>query len=211
MLGINQQEQMETTMYSTTLKFSFLISVILFTGLILPKTTKAHCDRVNGPVAVAAKKALATANVDKVHIWVTQEQEGELEATYRQAMKVYGQGGDSKELAERYFMENAVRLHRLAEGMPYTGLKPAQPEPQAIQTAEQALETGDLKPATDLLISEMKEKASHLFEQAVEAQKNKDASVTAGRKWTDAYVKYVIYIQGLYTTIQAGPAHGVGE
>jgi hypothetical protein len=27
----------------------------------------------------------------------------------------------------------------------------------------------------------------------------------------DAYVKYVIYVHGLHQTIQAGPAHGVGE
>jgi hypothetical protein len=196
---------------SNTIKITTLLTALFITGLSLPQAAQAHCDRVNGPVAVPAKKALKTGDLDKVLIWVTEEQEAELKATYRQAMKVYNQGGASKELAERYFMENVVRLHRLAEGMPYTGLKPAQPAPEAIQTAEKALETGNLNPATDLLISEMKKKASHLFEQAVEAKKDKDESVATGRKWANAYVQYVIYIEGLYETIQAGPAHGVGE
>jgi len=39
----------------------------------------------------------------------------------------------------------------------------------------------------------------------------KGENVEAGREWVDAYVKYVIYVNGLYKTIQAGPAHGVGE
>jgi len=196
---------------SNITKIATLLTALFITGLILPQATQAHCDTVNGPVAVAAREALAIENVDKVLIWVTAEQEGELEATYRQAMKVYRQGGDSKELAERYFMENAVRLHRLAEGMSYTGLKPAQPHPEAIQTAEKALEIGELNPATDLLITDMREKASHLFKEAMEAKKHKDDSVAAGRKWVNAYVRYAIYIEGLHHTIQAGPAHGVGE
>src|SRR5699024_11198245 len=108
------------------------------------------------------------------------------------------QGGDSKKLAERYFMENAVRLHRVAEGMPYTGLKPAQPHPEAIQKAEKALDLGELNPAIDLLVTDMKEKASHLFEEAMEAKDYRDESVAAGRKWINAYVKYVIYIEGLH-------------
>lgn len=187
------------------------MTALFITGLILPRAARAHCDTINGPVAVAAREALATQNVDKVLIWVTEEQEAELEATYRQAMKVYKQGDSSKELAERYFMENAVRLHRLAEGMSYTGLKPAQPHPEAIQKAEKALEIGELSPATDLLITDMKEKASHLFKEAMEAKKHKDDSVAAGRKWVNAYVRYAIYIEGLHHAIKAGPAHGVGE
>ncbi|HLR26082.1 MAG TPA: DUF6448 family protein, partial [Fodinibius sp.] len=70
---------------------------------------------------------------------------------------------------------------------------------------------GKLSSATDLLITDMTEKASHLFKEAMEAKAHKDESVEAGRKWVNAYVKYAIYIEGLHHTIQAGPAHGVGE
>lgn len=196
--------------YSNAIKTAALLTT-LGIGLLLPTVVEAHCDTVNGPVAVAAREALATEDVDKVLIWVTDQQEAELEAAYRQALKVYKQGGASKELAERYFMENAVRLHRLAEGMSYTGLKPARPHPEAIQKAEKALELGELNPATDLLITDMRKKASHLFKEAMEARAHKDESVAAGRRWVNAYVKYAIYIEGLHHTIQAGPAHGVGE
>lgn len=74
----------------------------------------AHCDIESGPVAVAAKQALKTGDVSDVLIWVTEEQGQELTATYRQAKTVYEKGGAAEALAEQYFMENAVRLHRLA-------------------------------------------------------------------------------------------------
>ena len=108
-------------------------------------------------------------------------------------------------------METAVRLHRQAEGMTYTGLKPEQPLPEDIAKAEKALQTGDLSPVTKLLTEAMQTKLQDVFAAAYDAKQNKEDSLQAGREWADAYVKYVIYVHGLYKTIQAGPAHGVGE
>lgn len=171
----------------------------------------AHCDFESGPVAVAAKQALKTGDVNDVLVWVTADQTRELTTTYQQAKTVYEKGGPAEALAEQYFMENAVRLHRLAEGMSYTGLKPVQPAPEAIQVAERSLETGNLTPTNDRLVDAMNDKVSDLFEQARAARKHKDEDLAAGREWTDAYVRYVTYIEGLDSTIQAGATHGIGE
>ena len=108
-------------------------------------------------------------------------------------------------------METAVRLHRQAEGMTYTCLKPEQPLPEDIAKAEKALQTGNLNPVTALLTDTMQSKLQDVFAAAYDAKQNKEDSLQAGREWADAYVKYVIYVHGLYKTIQAGPAHGVGE
>jgi len=174
-------------------------------------SSQAHCDRLNGPVAIAAKKALQTGDSSHALIWVTDQQAEELKSIFEQSLEVYAQGGDSQALAERYFMENTVRLHRQAEGMPYTGLKKVQPNPVDIQVAEEALESGGVAEVTDLLAQEIRHKISKLHANAVAAKNNKDQSVEAGRKWVDAYVQYIVYIHGLYQNIQAGPAHGVGE
>jgi hypothetical protein len=173
--------------------------------------SRAHCDRVNGPVAVAAKQALETGNVSKALIWVGEQQAEELRSKFQQSLKVYNSGEESRQLAERYFMETTVRLHREAEGMPYTGLKPAQPSSEDIQTAEQALDSGNLSPVTDLLASEIRQKTSELYQQAMQAKESRSQSVEAGRRWVDAYVKYIVYVHSLYQKIQAGPAHGVGK
>ena len=73
------------------------------------------------------------------------------------------------------------------------------------------METGDYSRVADLLSSEIEEQIGELFEQVQHAKKYKDESVEQGRSWVDAYVRYIVYIHGLHETIQAGPAHGVGE
>ena len=171
----------------------------------------AHCDTESGPVAVDARKALETGEFVAAAIWVGDDQNEELRATFEQCLPVYEMGGEAGALAERHFIEATVRLHRQAEGFTYTGLKPAQPLPADIATAEQALETGKLQPVSKLLEAKLEKKLKSVFDQALEARESKDEDLAAGREWADAYVKYVIYVHGLYETIEAGPEHGVGE
>jgi len=196
-----------------TTKRTPLIAAVLLSGLALlgPSRAGAHCDTESGPVAVAARKALETGNFRPIRIWVGEAQEAELRARFDECLAVRQAGGKARALADRYFLETAVRLHREAEGMTYTGLKPARPLPPDIQAAERALAQGDAKTVTTFLADEMAEKVGTWFEQAVRARKQKDESVEAGRRWVDAYVKYVVYVHGLYETIRAGPKHGVGD
>lgn len=185
---------------------------LLVLAVMLPGLAMAHCDTENGPTAVDARKALKTGNFDKAAIWVGEEQTPELRDSFDESLAVYNLGGKAKALAERYFMSTTVRLHREAEGMSFTGLKPAQQLPPIIAEAEKTLEDGNLAPITDLLAAELRKETQKWFQQALDAKKNfKGDNVEAGREWVDAYVKYVIYVNGLYQTIQAGPAHGVGE
>lgn len=200
---------MRTKTTKITMAILTIASFIMVTLLV--SKVWAHCDTESGPVAIDARKALKTGAFESVAIWVGQEQEEELRSAFDRALPVYQMDGKAKVLAERYFMETAVRLHRQAEGFPYTGLKPAQPLPPDVAAAEHALETGDLKPVSSLLTSEMHKKLQNLFEKAREAQEKKDESLAAGREWADAYVRYVIYVHGLHKTIQAGPKHGVSE
>jgi hypothetical protein len=186
-----------------------IVGALAVITLCLPRAG-AHCDRVNGPVAKAARRALDASEFEHIAIWVGQEQEKELRKRFKQCLEVYNKGEKSRELAERYFMETAVRLHREAEGMPYTGLKPAQPVPKDIALADKALKTGNVKPVTDLLAKQMRQQVRKQFRRARRARKKRDRSVKAGRRWTDAYVRYVVYVHGLHKKIQAGPKHGVG-
>jgi len=167
-------------------------SAILF--ISLPGAVWPHCDTESGPVAVAARKALETGE------------------NFNESLVVYKMGGKAGALAKRYFMETAVRLHREAEGMSYSGLKPAQPLPIDVAKAEKALETGNLKPVTNLLSMELQKETQKWFQKAVDAKKKyRNERVDDGREWVDAYVKYVIYVHGLYLKIQAGPKHGIGH
>lgn len=192
-------------------RFAMMLLLTSFV-LVLTSTVFAHCDTESGPTAVAARKALETGNFNVAAIWVGEEKTQQLRQSFEQSLAVYKMGGKAKKLAERYFMETTVRLHREAEGMPFTGLKPAQPLPPVIAEAEKTLDTGNLQPITDLLATEMQKQTQKWFQKALVAKNSYDGdNVEAGREWVDAYVKYVIFVNGLYKTIQAGPAHGVGE
>lgn len=188
-----------------------IISLVMLCAVV-SGTVYAHCDTESGPVAVDARKALETAKFKTVAIWVGKEQTQELQDNFEQALAVYRMGGKAEALAERYFTETAIRLHREAEGMSYTGLKPAQPLPRDIAKAEKALDTGNLKPVTDLLSGELQKEMQKWFKKALAAKKEYNGeNLEAGREWVDAYVKYVIYIHGLHKAIKAGPKHGVGD
>lgn len=188
------------------------MTVFMLLVAVLPGSVWAHCDMESGPVAIAARKAVETGEFDIIAIWVGERQAKELRVRFDEALAVYNIGGKAKAFAERYFMETSVRLHREAEGMTYTGLKPALPLPPDIVKAEKALDTGNLKPVTDLLYMELQKETQKWFQKALDAKKRyKGESVEAGRGWVDAYVTYVIYVHGLHKRIQAGPEHGVGH
>ena len=200
---------MRRRMIMTTIGLTIMTAAASLT--LLAGSAPAHCDALNGPVAVHAREALPTGEFEPIAIWVGEDQTEELRRRFQQSLKVYRMDGEAQKLAERFFIENAVRLHRAAEGMPYKGVKPAQPLPPDIAAAEKALETGNLDPVTDMLAAELENQTNKWFQKALETKKHMDRSIAAGREYVDAYVKYVIHVHGLHQTIQSGPAHGVGE
>src|SRR5512136_2790542 len=101
-----------------------------------------HCDTRDGPVVKAAKLALEKGNINYVLIWVPKESEKELIAAFERTMKVRKAGKDAQDLADDWFFETAIRLHRAGEGAPYTGMKPAGlEEGPVVPQAEKAIET----------------------------------------------------------------------
>lgn len=193
-------------------RITTLLAVAAITiGSSVGGTAWAHCDAESGPVAVDAREALETGEFARVAIWVTEEQTEELHDAFDRSLPVYQMGGEAQGLAAQHFMETAVRLHREAEGFPYSGLQPPQPLPPDVAAAERALETGDLQPVSDLLAGALQGKLETIFRRVRGAQTSKERSLADGREWADAYVEYVTFVHGLYDTIEAGPAHGVGD
>ncbi len=193
-------------------KIGIVFILLLAVFLLAPAGLRAHCDRVNGPVAKSARQALKTGQFKPVAIWIGEEQEAALQDRFESSLKAYRAGGPGKKVAKSYFMSEAIRLHRAAEGMPFTGLKPASELPIDLKLAEKARETGDVQPVVDLLSSELEQKVKKWFKTSREARRQweQQQNVETGRKWADAYVKYIIYVHKLYQKIMAGPPHGVG-
>jgi len=90
---------------------------------LTPARALAHCDGLDGPVVKAAQRALETRNPALVLIWVQEEDEREIQTAFEQTLAVRELSPQAKALADRFFFETLVRVHRAGEGAPFTGLK----------------------------------------------------------------------------------------
>ncbi len=178
--------------------------------LFLQNNAYAHCDTLDGPVVLTAKAALEKGEITPVLKWVRKEDEKEIRDQFNKTLAVRKQGKEARELADMYFFESLVRIHRAGEGAPYTGLKREPAEP-VIGAADKALETGSgdnlVKLVTDAAAKGVRER----FEHAKETKKHSDESVEAGRKFVAAYVEFTHYVERLYTDAAGPSGHGRGE
>ena len=159
---------------------------------------QAHCDTLDGPVVSAGRKALDTGNVNLVLVWVQKDDEKAIRDAFQQARGVRKAGGQAKELADTYFFETLVRVHRAGEGAGYTGLKPAGTIEPPVAAADRAIESGKLGGLAKVVF-ERTEKGLHGHFDDVMAKKNYAANdVEAGRAYTGAYVEFVHYAERLY-------------
>lgn len=181
-----------------------VVGAIVMGGLFLrPAPAGAHCDTLNGPVVSAARLALQRGDIGPVLKWVKPEAEPELRAAFRRTLAVRSRGADAKALADTYFFETLVRLHRAGEGAPYTGLKPAGAVPPVLEAADRALDGGTIDPLVALVTREVAAGIRERFERAAEAKRRAGESVEAGRRFVEAYVEYVHFVEGLH---EAGAA-----
>jgi hypothetical protein len=106
---------------------------VLMTLAVAAPPARAHCDTMNGPVVKAAQRALEARDVTAVLRWVRPEDEAEVREAFAHAQAVRGLGPQAQALADRYFFETVVRIHRRARRRP--GLKPAG-TPSAVAAAD---------------------------------------------------------------------------
>ena len=159
----------------------------------------AHCDGLDGPVVTAARKALNTGNVDYILIWVTDKDEDEVRAAFGDARTVRKLSDQAQALADKYFFETVVRLHRAAEGAPYTGLKPAGRDlGPAIPAADDALATGSVEKLLDLLTDAVQDGVQSQFRAANDKKSFAPGNVAAGRAYVDAYVSFIHYVERIH-------------
>lgn len=190
----------------------FLI-VATIVGAYLATTipARAHCDTEDGPVVSDARAALASGDATPVLKWVRPADEAEVRAAFARALAVRGGGDPARDLADTWFFETLVRVHRAGEGAPYTGLKPAgSPVDPAVRLSDRALETGSVDPLVTALTAHLTEGVRERFRKASGLRERSGESVEAGRAYVAAYVEFVHYAERLHQAVTT-PAHAHGE
>ena len=162
-------------------------------------------------MATAARQALDKGNVKLILPYVQPDAETELVAAFKQALEVRKSGGKARELADRYFIEAAVRLHRTGEGAPYTGVTD-ETTPKAIVVADKAMATGSLDETYKLLTQEMKNGIQQKYEAVLHAREEAErlGTVEAHRERVEAELIFEKYVYELFALASAAqpPAEG---
>ena len=167
--------------------------------LVTPVPVAAHCDGLDGPVVKAAQQALDTRDPTLALMWVQADDEPEIRIAFAQTLAVRVLSPQAKELADRFFFETLVRLHRAGEGASFTGLKPAGRDlGPAVPAADKALEEGSVESVVKLLTAAMQEGLGDHFNQVVAAKAFHPSDVAAGRAYVKAYVEFIHYVERLY-------------
>lgn len=193
----------------------FLVTVLVLGGVFAfafaPQPAQAHCDSEQGPVAGAALRALDENDVTIVLPYVSHEGEAELTAAFEHAAAVRPLGGEAQALADRYFVETAIRVHRVGEGASYTGVTD-EPVPEAIAAADEAMASGSLDGVYAMLSDAMRagiEEQLHGVELARE-HAAAEGTVEANRERVEAELLFEKYIYALHLSI-TGPVGHEGE
>lgn len=162
-----------------------------------------HCDTLEGPVVQDAQKAIEQRDVTPVLKWVSGDDEAEIREAFETTLAVRDESEAAREMADHYFFETLVRVHRATEGFGYTGLKPISTVDPVIREADQALEIG----SADELIEHLSEQVEHelreRFETAHEARQHADESVQQGRDYVQAYVQFVHLVEAVREALAA--------
>jgi hypothetical protein len=194
-------------MQSQDFRICAALFVVIAVVFLTPARVWAHCDSLEGPVVVDARLALEKGDPAPVLKWVGKEHEAEIRAVFQQTMAVRGKGEDAKALADRYFFETLVRIHRAGEGEPFTGLQPAGSVEPGFTAADEALQSGSVKELADHLSAAVREGIQNRFAVVLERKKHAADSVEAGRAYVAAYVDYLHFVEGLHRLAAHGAVH----
>jgi hypothetical protein len=203
------QLHMRRTRWMSKVALVAVAGLIAVSALLYPAPAQAHCDSTNGPVVEAARQALAKDDVDLILPYVKADAEAELTAAFDHARAVRKLGPDARELADTFFFETAVRLHRMGEGAAYTGLKQDVEFGPALESAEAAVVSGELDEVYAVLDEAIRHEvgAKYAAIETARAHAEEEQTVAAQRERVEAELIFQTYVYDLYTAIAGNSGH----
>jgi len=178
-------------------KIMGILTVALLITFIWPRKASAHCDTMAGPTVADGKKALESGNINYAANWIGAAFEQDLQKVFTLAIKVRQLGPEAQELADMYFLETLVRLHRMGEGVGYTGIKPyGTPIDAKIKAADESIARGNLTPLQGMVQGEQMNELQERFAKVMALKDFDINDVAAGRAYIAAYVSFFKFAEG---------------
>ena len=162
----------------------------LFAGSL---TAEAHCDTEQGPVYDSLQTSLEDGNFYHVAYWVPEEQEEELKEYFDRTMAVKAKTDDEEinDLADDYLFENFVRIHRMGEGAPYTGIS-HEPVDPGVAAADESIAQERLAPLENggFVNDENREHVEEVFADLLASKDFEQGDTEGGRAYVENYVTF---------------------
>lgn len=170
-----------------------------------------HCDSMDGPVVKAARQALETGDVNLVLPYVPHEGEAEVRQAFDRVITLHRQPNGAREVADLYFFETVVRIHRAGEGAPYTGLKPAGLSVgPVIPVAEKAIETGSADALEQVLCDLVQAEVRRRFHAMQHLKSHAGEGVEQARAYVEAMLGLQVWSHTVYLALKS-EAHEAGH
>ncbi len=194
------------------MRLNFRLTVASAVLALAPLTLHAHCDGWDGPVVQAGRKAIETGDVRPALAWVRPADEAEVRGAFERVLTVRKQSPEARELADTYFYETLVRVHRVGENASFTGLKPAGRDlGPLIPAADKGIAEGSIEPLLRLVSGDLERGIRERFERVLQARRLMNGDVATGRSYVAAYVEFLHYVEALHEASAAPTGHAHEE
>ena len=175
----------------------FIDRIVTLLTALKPLKVQAHCDTAEGPAVKDGRTALETGNINYALKWIPADGEAELRDVFEKALKVPTIGAGAAELADRLFLETMVRIHRMGEGVGFTGIQPvgAEVDP-VVKAADGAIAVGSDADLQAMVPQERRAGLADRFRAALAIKGFDVDDVPAARRYVAAYVDFFKYAEG---------------
>jgi hypothetical protein len=167
---------------------------------------------MDGPVVTVARLALDAGDVKLILPYVPKNGEAEVIQAFEKVLPLHGQANGGRQVADQYFFETVVRIHRAGEGAPFTGLKPAGLDVgPVIPVAEKAIKTESPDELEQLLMDFVRTEVRKRFNHMMHLKKHAHENVDASRAYVEAMLGLQVYSHQLYLCAKAEAHEGHHE
>ena len=162
-------------------------------------------DSMDGPVVKAAENALDMDDLKYVLPYVSAEDEDELKNAFEKTLMVRELSGEAAELADYWFFETAVRLHRKEDKKPYTGLKSAGGDwGPIIPKVDLAIETENINELLNFLMNLIKDDIKSRFEDVLSKKEYSNDNLEDARDFINTREEFIDFTTKIYNYFENG-------
>ena len=175
----------------------FINRIVTLLAALRPITVQAHCDTAEGPAVKDGRKAVETGNINYALKWIPADGEAEMRDVFEKSTRVRTLGAEAAELADRLFLETMVRIHRMGEGVGFTGIQPVGTEiDPVVKAADEAIAAGSDADLLPRVPQERRAELDQRFQAALAIRDFDVDDVVAARHYIAAYVSFFKYAEG---------------